>query len=222
MNSDKIIKNTIRNIIFDFGGVIINIDHSLPIKEFVRLGFPDPELVGTDGFQENLIHPFETGHMSAQEFRKRMRSYLKNHVTDQMIDDAWNTILLDIPPSRVELIRSLKANYRLFLLSNTNLIHYERYSKDFRKEHDTPLESLFERSYWSFRSGIRKPDPEFYRVVITDNRLKYGETLFIDDTEENIESARAAGLPAFHLKPGTEITDLFIEGKLRNDLLTDS
>lgn len=119
----------IKNIIFDFGGVIIDIDEQLTIDEFARLGFADTSKVSGKEFFE-LIRKFEKGIFTPDIFRNKLRDFLDISATDQEIDDAWNALLFDIPAERMEIIEQLKKNYNIFLLSNSNEIHYDLYVRD--------------------------------------------------------------------------------------------
>jgi putative hydrolase of the HAD superfamily len=129
-------------------------------------------------------------------------------ISHQQVDDAWNALLLDLPVKRVEMLKLLKPHYRLFLLSNSNQIHYDCYMGRFEKEYGYSMELLFEKLWFSFQLGLLKPDPEIFRYVLNEAGLIPEETLFIDDTLVHVEAARSVGINAFHLKPGLEICNL--------------
>ncbi|MBN1338317.1 MAG: HAD family phosphatase [Bacteroidales bacterium] len=206
----------IKNIIFDFGGVIINIDPRLTLDEFHKLGLTDFSGGESGWFVTDVLNRFETGIITETEFGNAVKSLLNPGTTNAMVDTAWNLTLLDIPPSRIALLKSLKKHYRLFLLSNTNSIHYDKYTKDFCDDFGFDFESLFEKAYWSFKAGLRKPDPEFFTMVLQENRLLPEETLFIDDTQEHTETARNLNINPIHLTGGTGITDLFKNNRLKD------
>ena len=200
----------IQNIIFDFGGVICNIDISLTEKAFIELGIRqfDKEYSVTE--RDNFFGSFETGKITPQQFRDTMAYYIDGQVTGQEIDAAWNVLLQDIPASRITLLRKLAQHHRLFLLSNTNEIHYSQYLKDLQDVHGIAgFEDLFEKAYFSHQIGLRKPFREIFDFVLRDAGIQADETLFIDDSIEHVEGARKAGLHAYHLKPGEDITELF-------------
>src|SRR5574337_1160605 len=126
---------TIKNIIFDLGGVLLNLDYSLTTKAFRKIA---PALGGFDAIynrqkDKRLFEDFETGVISAQQFRERIRGLLQKNVEDNVIDAAWNSMLLDFPPDRLRLLENLRSQYRLFLLSNTNEIHFQAYSEILNK-----------------------------------------------------------------------------------------
>ena len=204
----------IEAIIFDFGGVIINIDPSLTERAFYELS-ENPVLLRKHYNDFLMIHEqLETGSIDAGSFRNQTRALFGlSKLDDATFDTAWNALLLDIPAHRVALLKSLNPRYRLFLLSNTNEIHYEKYCEDFRKIYPgRSLGSLFEDTFFSFEMGLRKPDPEIFRTVIRECVIDPDHTLFIDDTLEHVQAALSCGLRAYHLKPGEEIQSVI--GKL--------
>ena len=205
----------IRNIIFDFGGVILNIDFKRSIEAFQALGIGrDPSFFYEFG-QSEIYDRLETGHLSEQEFYDYIRQATGVAATNDELRRAWDAVLLDMPEERVELLKKVRKHYRIFLLSNTNAIHYETYNNAFRQRYGHDFGDLFERAWWSFRIGMRKPFPSTFRWVLRDAGLVAAETLFIDDTLKHIEGAREAGLKGFHLNQ-VEITSLFdAEGKLQ-------
>ncbi len=197
----------IKNIIFDLGGVIINIDYNLTINEFEKLGLSDPEKVYTQFKQLPLMDKYDIGEISSERFVSELRSLLRPGTTDQQIIDAWNAMLLDFPQERANLLLNLKSKYRTFLLSNTNEIHINYHFQRMREEFGyDEMKSFFEKEYYSHRIGMRKPNKEIFDYVISQNGLKASETLFIDDTLQHVEGARRAGLRVYHLqKPETII-----------------
>ena len=125
----------IKNIIFDFGGVIINIDHSLPAKKFRELGVDNFDLLYSHALQNDLFDKLEKGLIKPNQFRNELRRFFPGEVSDREIDNAWNSIILDIPSERLMVLEKLKESYQTFLLSNTNKIHYDCYLADLQKVH---------------------------------------------------------------------------------------
>jgi len=198
----------IKNIIFDFGNILLNIEPNLSAKAFTELGIREgADFWGSRASSEMLIG-LEKGAISPDEFRTAALEMLVPGVTPQQIDDAWNALLLDLPAKRVELLKSLGKKYRLFLLSNSNQIHYECYMGRFEKEFGFRMDDLFEKLWFSHHLGMVKPDPEIFRYVLNDADLKPEETLFIDDTLVHVEAARALGINAWHLLPEEDICEL--------------
>ena len=204
----------IKNIIFDFGGVICDLDIQLSVDKFKEFGAAKAEFSVNPEVQdqrfEQLAAAYESGNITSQHFRNEIRNHYAVPPTDQMIDDAWNALLLGIPEERIHLLESIRNTYRIFLLSNSNEIHFLKYSEDFSKQFHYPdFDSLFESVYFSYLLHLKKPDPEIFKRVINDKNLDPGETLFIDDTLIHIESARTLGINGYHLKQGEQISSLF-------------
>lgn len=199
----------IKNIIFDFGGVIFNIDHGKVEKAFRKLGLDNFEELFNQATQSSIFRDFEVGALSPDEFRQGIREITGLQVTDDVLDWTWNEILCDYPPHRIDLLREIASNYRLFLLSNTNIIHYDHYITMFKDLFGYDFLSLFEDTFWSFKIGKRKPDPDPYLHIMDKCSLIPEETLFIDDSIQNITIARELNLQAFHLNNGMDVTELF-------------
>jgi len=202
--------NGIKNIIFDFGGVIIDIDFWLSINAFIKLGARDFDEIYSQSQQTGLFDELDTGNIRVNEFCEALKKYLPNNVTDQQIIDAWNAILIGIPEHRIRLLELIRKHYRIFLLSNTNSIHYPEYIKDMKQKYGyNDLLELFEKVYLSFEVGMRKPDIAFYKLVMDVNDLIPEETLFIDDSEQNLSPAASLGIRTFFLDKGTDVSMLF-------------
>ncbi len=188
----------IKNIIFDLGGVILNIDSQKAINAMIDLGFDDFDKSYTLAKQNKLFDNLEKGIISPDNFRDEIKRNIKNQVSNNQIDEAWGKMLLDFPKERINLLQKLKTKYRLFLLSNTNVIHYNIYDNELYKGFGIHLSDLFEKAYYSHEIGMRKPDIKCFRYVIDDSKLMPNETLFIDDSIINIESANEIGLKTIH------------------------
>lgn len=199
----------IKNIIFDFGNVLLNINPELTASAFRKLGIRvESDFFGGRGSLELMLR-FERGQATPDEFRHSVAASLKEKVTYAQIDEAWNALLLDFPLKRVEMLRTLSKTYRLFLLSNSNQIHYEAFTSEFQKRYGYPLESLFEKMWFSHQVGLSKPDAAIFEFVLNDKMLDPAETLFIDDTLMHVEAAQTTGLQAWHLQANTDVCDLF-------------
>ena len=202
--------NAIDAIIFDFGGVILNLDYSKTIRAFEELGFTDFEERYTQAKQDGVFDEIETGAISAGEFRNQIRLLAQIELSDLQIDSAWNAMLLDLPKKRLDLLVRLKGIKRTFLLSNTNEIHAQEFEKSIREAHNgAVLKSYFEAGYYSHEMGLRKPNPEIFQRLIDRHGLNPERTLFIDDSEQHIDGANLTGLKAYHLKNGETIEQLF-------------
>ncbi|MCF2488693.1 HAD family phosphatase [Dyadobacter sp. CY347] len=196
----------IKNIIFDLGDVILNIDVPVASKSFAELsGREQAEIL--ELFSKNaLFRQFETGELDEAGFRNYVREILEfSDLSDEAIDTAWNSLLLDLPPERVELLQKLSKNYRLFLLSNTSSIHITQVNKILEASTGIKkLDELFEIVFLSYEMGLMKPDPRIYQKVLEQAGLEAEETLFLDDNRDNIEAASKLGIDTIHVqKPVT-------------------
>ena len=209
----------IKNIIFDFGGVIFNIDHRKVENAYRKLGMDNFDLMFNQATQTELFRLFETGHITPTVFRDRLRQITGLRVDDDLLDHTWNQILCDYPPHRIKLLLRIRGNYRLYLLSNTNSIHYQHYISKFTREFGYEFNELFDDTFWSFMIGKRKPDPDPYLHILEKHRLNPAETLFVDDSIQNIIAAEKLNILAFHLEDGTDVSDLFDNDHLRQDIL---
>ncbi len=210
MQNAKPITENIRNIIFDLGGVILNIDYRLTSQAFKNLGLDDFDEKYSQAKQNHLFDKLETGEISEADFSAQLKSYFSKGISESEIEKAWNAMLLDLPSERIELLKKLSGKYRLFLLSNTNIIHYKAYSAYLQGTFGKLIfNDIFEKQYLSFEIGLRKPDKKIFELVLTENKLNPTETLFIDDSIQHIEGAKKTGVATFHLQSPETILDIF-------------
>ncbi len=208
-----------KTIIFDFGGVVIDIDPQLTINEFKKLGMSDSDTFLKPGFINNVIRKFERGILTPEVFRDKVRAEAGINFTDQQIDDAWNALLFDIPAERIEVIEEVKKNYKILLLSNSNEIHYDLYVRDLQLRFGyREFDELFDKAYFSFDLHLSKPDIEIYEFIMYQHKLNPAETLFIDDNIDNIKTAKSLGWKTFHLESPNRIRDIFTKGRLNKGL----
>lgn len=190
----------IKNIIFDFGDIFINLDKSAVFKEWSRFGFTKmtPEI-------DTLAKMYEKGGISSDGFITELNSIFPTASIPE-IKKAWNSILLDFPEYRLEFIEQLAKDktYRLFLLSNTNEIHIDHVIETMGEEKFQRFKNCFEKFYLSHEINLRKPDVDIYEFVLSENDLLAEETFFVDDTEENTITAHALGIKTWNLIVGNE------------------
>ena len=203
--------NRIKHIVFDLGGVLLNIDPEVSFNEFRRLKLMDEDKFKDLFIRQNLLFDLETGKASSAEFRERIKNYSLKTVSDEEIDFAWNALLLDFPMKRFEMLKKLKKHFYVHLLSNTNEIHYLCYAKNFEMQFNTGFDSMFHKLFLSYEMGLRKPDEQIFIKMLTDGDMHPVETLFIDDTPENIDAALKTGIQAFHLQKEKDVTELMQE-----------
>ena len=204
--------SNITTIIFDLGGVIINLDVPATINAFNNLSGKPFESIYTQLQQTPVFDLFDKGLIDEAAFFNGLRTAMETDPGEDQMLAAWNAMLLDFPAHRLELLKSLKNKYRLFLLSNTNETHVAEFEAQLLKSHGYPnLEPFFEKVYYSCRMGMRKPDREIFLRVLEENGLKAEETVFIDDTIHHVEGAASAGIRAHLLPKGKEVAELLKE-----------
>ena len=201
----------IDSIIFDLGGVIVNLDYGLTIQAFSELAGYDITQQYSQQSQAEVFSRFEVGNISAAEFRQELTALLKFEASDDAIDRAWSALILDFPPERVELIRQIGRQKRIFLLSNINELHLETSDRKFTEAMGTDIGTLadqFEQAYYSHLVGDRKPNASIFQKVIDDNQLDPAKTLFLDDTAHNLVGAAKVGLQTAHVTQKNPIESL--------------
>lgn len=208
-------RNKIKNILFDWGGVISEIDFNATINAFKEYGISDFEQLYCKEYQSELFQQLEVGEITPTQFRKELRKKIPNQISDEELDIAWFAMLLDTLQENLDLLSVLKKQYRTFLLSNTNSIHTSMYDEVFDKKHNLKngLRSLFEKAYYSHEIGMRKPHEAVFEFVLNDSNLDPKETLFIDDSIQNIVTAKNLGIQTFHIDENNSLMDVFTELK---------
>ena len=199
----------IKNIIFDLGGVIINLDNRRTEEAFTALGVKNFRDYFGHGYAASFFKDYEVGKISDLEFIQSIRQLAGlSQVPDQGIIDSWNALLLDFPAERIRLLKELRKTYRLFLFSNTNSLHLTALRQIWNDSFtDGSLDDHFEKTYYSHLMRMRKPDPESFGLILKENDLYGQETLFVDDAIVNVEGAEQAGLKGLFLRPGITLLD---------------
>ncbi|WP_297092073.1 HAD family phosphatase [uncultured Draconibacterium sp.] len=202
--------SNIKNIIFDLGRVLLNLDFDASIQAFQQLGSNGELLDHKNAYADPAFYQLEIGKISPDEFRTTVRKLLNNsNASDTEIDDAWYAMILDIPENRVKKLLELGKNYKVFLFSNTNQIHIDKLLPEFKAQHGIDFPSLFDAVYYSHELNDRKPEVSSFDKVISLANVVPAETLFVDDLEKNIIGAQQAGLQTFWLQEGMEMAELF-------------
>ena len=195
-------------IIFDLGAVILNINYQNTIDEFTKLGVNNAATFYSKKVQTNLFNQIETGIISSNEFLKALQKETKNANIKQ-VEKAWNAMLLDLPEERLQLIKKLKKNHAIYLLSNTNAIHIDAIKKQLGKRKWLAFCKLFDKMYLSHELGLRKPDVKIFEYILKEQKLKAEEVFFIDDSPQHIASAKKIGIHCHHLLDDENIITLF-------------
>lgn len=202
--------NPINAIIFDLGGVLLDINYWLTIEAFNNLGCSDFESIYTQQKQSQLFDDFETGKVSSETFRKSLQKQMQFSISNVEFDNAWNKMLLQLPEQRIELLEKLNKKFSLFLLSNTNEIHIKAFKKIISSSIGYErFENCFKKVYFSSEIGNRKPNASCFEMVLSENKLSAAKTLFIDDSIQHVEGAYKIGIKTLLIESGEELVSIF-------------
>lgn len=204
MNQQKV-----KHLIFDLGGVIINLQTSRTINAFAKLTDKPTEFILDFSSSHPAFHQYEKGQIDSAAFREVIRSISAQPLTDTAIDIAWNDMILDLPIERIDLLKKLGNIYDTYLLSNTNVIHLQRVEEVLADSGIEPFKNLFVKEYYSHLMGKRKPDAEIFEQVLDENGILAEDTLFLDDNLDNIKGASKLGLKTLHVTSPQLIFDFF-------------
>ena len=199
----------IKNIVFDLGGVLIDLDFKSAINGLQKAGFANvkEQLQAFD--REGIFQKFEVGEISADEFRAAIWENAIVTLTDTEINNLWNLMLLEIPREKLELILDLRSKYMVYLLSNTNSIHWDYVCKNAFNYRGFRVNDYFEETFLSFEMHLAKPDKAIYKKMLNDANLLPEETLFIDDSEANCKAAAEVGIHAHHYHIDDDLSKIF-------------
>ena len=199
----------IRNIVFDLGGVLVDLDFKAAINGLQQAGFANvkEQLLAFD--RGGIFQKFEVGEITADEFRAAIRENSTVTLTDEEVDGLWNAMLLEIPREKLELILELRGKYMVYLLSNTNSIHWDYVCKNAFNYRGFRVKDYFEETFLSYEMHLAKPDKAIFEKVLQDANLLPEETLFIDDSEANCKAAEEVGIHAHHYHIGDDLSKVF-------------
>lgn len=209
-------KSEIKNIIFDLGGVLLNINPLLSLLELEKTSGINKDELLVKLVEDQIFEKFDTGRLTPAQFRRGLCRIMNTNVSDSEIDRIWNKLLLDFPAPRVEMLQQLRKNYRVFLLSNTNSIHFDYYTQEFYERYGIHFTDLFDRVFVSHEIGIHKPDAGIYTYVLGNTDIIASETVFFDDSLANIQAAELLGIRGIHIS-GKDVTSYFENGMLREN-----
>ena len=198
----------VKHIIFDLGGVLLNIDYTLTEQAFIAAGVTNFPQLYSQLNQSDLFDRWETGKITPEEFIQAMQKASESNVTEQQVLDAWNAMLLDFPVRRLQILQQLRLYYDLILLSNTNEIHENEFNKILMSSRGIPnIGVFFDKVYFSHRVGMRKPNREIFERILSDTGFKAADTLFIDDSPQHIVTANELGIQTIYLEKGMTIEE---------------
>ena len=202
-------EKNIKNIVFDLGGVLVDLDFKAAINGLQQAGFANvkEQLLAFD--RGGIFQKFEVGEITADEFRAAIRENSTVTLTDEEVDNLWNLMLLEIPREKLELILELRSKYMVYLLSNTNAIHWDYVCKNAFNYRGFRMEDYFEETFLSFEMHLAKPNKAIFEKVLSEANLLPEETLFIDDSEANCKAAEEVGIHAHHYHIGDDLSKIF-------------
>lgn len=199
----------IRHIIFDLGGIFLNLNYQLTAQAFRRLGVTNFDELFTQHHANPLFEQLETGRVSNEHFFQSIRDLTQLPLSDEQITDAWNAMLLDMPTERITWLQSVAQQYEVYLFSNTNAIHYACFENICRRDlGHINFNAIFRFAGYSHLLGYRKPAADSFRQLLAHLQLNAADTLFIDDTPGNIRGAQEAGLHTIFLPPPHQVQTL--------------
>ena len=203
----------VKNIIFDLGGVLINLNYQLTRRAFEDLGVQDFDAFYTQHKANPLFENLEVGAIEPEAFYEALREATGLTLSNDQLETAWNAMLLDFPIERLLWLDQIKNKYNIYLFSNTNAIHYKAFTSIYAQTApliglNTDFNHFFKTAYYSHTLGQRKPELAAFEAVIQDAKLDPAQTLFIDDTISNIEGAQKAGLRTIFLSEGLNVQDV--------------
>ena len=180
-----------KNIIFDLGGVLVGFDRQRSIDAFERIGCGKVADYIRDHRTEDLFYRIELGEISTHDFCEEVRLMTATNADDEAIIEAWNVLLKPVTTERLQRLRELREKgHRLFLLSNTNDMHWQYCGHQ--------LDGCFERVFLSYEMRLAKPDTAIFAEVLRQAEIDASDTLFIDDNADNIAAAASLGIQTFH------------------------
>ena len=200
-----------KNLIFDLGNVLYDIDFTKMYAAFDELGIPNFENHFTLNKSDQIFFDLELGLISEQQFCEGFNALYNLDLQKLQIIAAWNSLLIGYRKKSIEWVKKYNGKYATFLYSNTNQIHYDYFIPQFEQEMGGNFENLFKTPYFSHKMGQRKPDPASFKHILEKEGLNAEETIFIDDNEPNVIAAASVGLQVLYLQPGMTVeNDLII------------
>lgn len=199
---------SLKNIIFDLGGVLLDIDYNKTVEAFGNLGIPDPERAFSKAHQARVFRAYEKGEITTRSFLDHLGKSVPGR-TESELTKAWCALLGPMKPDKFRILEQLSNSHRLFVLSNTNEIHRSVFEAHIEKAYGmSKFSALFEEIHYSHQMGMRKPDVEIFEAVVSTHGIAPSETLFIDDTEVHVEGARKSGMRAEHLSDTKTLVEI--------------
>jgi len=200
--------SNISTLIFDFGGVLIDLDMNQSILNFKKLGVENVENYLSNFGQSGFFMQLEKGKISTEEFRSEIRKMTTNTITDKEIDDAWNAFLVRIPSEKLDIVYQLRKKFRVIMLSNTNAIHFPYAEQTFFSYKNRGIDEYFDKCYRSYDMKMAKPDAEIFEAILNQEQVAPNQCLLLDDGPKNIEQAQKLGFQTYFVDPKEDLSFL--------------
>lgn len=195
----------IKAIIFDLGGVIVDLDWDACVKNFKNIGIDQMDNLISTTLQRGFILEYELGLISSAEFRNEVRKHSTREIADNEIDFAWKSLVVSIPPEKLELLKELKKKYTILMLSNTNEMSFQKCVDEMFNVNGNTINDYFDKCYLSYKMHQNKPNADIFETLLKDAGLKAAECLFLDDGEHNINTAKSLGMKTKFVEPYTAL-----------------
>jgi len=200
--------SNISTLIFDFGGVLINLDLNQCILNLKKLGLVEVEKYLSNFGQKDFFLQFEKGQIGTEKFREEIRKLTPKTLTDSEIDAAWCSFLCNIPVEKLEMLLELKKKYRIIMLSNSNPLHIEVSAAGEFEKAGTKITDYFDKCYFSYQMKMAKPDPEIFTTLLASEKVEAIKCLFLDDGPKNIEQADKLGFQTYLVSANEDLSFL--------------
>lgn len=197
----------VTTLIFDLGGVLVNLDWDRCVSNFRQLGIGEMKSLVSTTLQKGFVLDYELGLISTEEFRAELRKLTTNELTDEQIDQAWTSLLVNIPTEKLELLLKLKKKYRILMLSNTNTLSFNCCTDTMFNVDGRTIDDYFDKCYLSYKMHLCKPNADIFEALLTDAGLKADECLFLDDGIHNVEAAKKLGFNVEFITPYTTVAE---------------
>lgn len=196
----------IQNLVFDMGGVIVSVDPGSASQKFAKLTGITRDIIRSWVAEDETFRNYDRGKISEKEFFESVNELLSSELSAKELKEVWASVIVEISPQSVNFLKKLANSFDLYLLSNTNPTHLAKVNELLKKATgEKSIASLFKKSYFSFETGLLKPDPEAYRYLIEDAGIKPSQTLLIDDAQEHIKAANKEGWHTLHLTKPSDL-----------------
>ncbi len=203
----------VKTVIFDFGGVIIDLHREKSVAKLEEFGVKDADSLLSRTHHDGIFMELERGKVSVFDFRNSIRARYNAELSDEKIDEAWISFLGTVAENKLEFIKSLRRKYRVLMLSNTNVIHFDWCRKNIFGKFGYGLDDLFDELYLSYEMKMAKPDKEIYQELLRRENIEASECLFIDDSKDNILAAQELGIQTYLYNIGDDFREIIKAGQ---------